>query len=43
MPKNKIIEETTDQVPIYTGFVFCRKPNGEITSCGFRIESFYAK
>ena len=41
MPKNKIIEETTDQVPIYTqdDFVFCRKPNGEITSCGFRIES----
>ena len=41
MPKNKIIEDTTDHVPIYTqdDFVFCKKPNGEITSCGFRIDS----
>ena len=41
MPKNKIIEDTTVQVPIYTqdDFVFCKKPNGEITSCGYRIDS----
>ena len=41
MPKNKIIEDTTPQVPIYTqdDFVFCKKPNGEITSCGYRIDS----
>ena len=41
MSKHKLLNELTSSGPIYTedDFVFCKKPNGEITSCGFRIDS----
>ena len=41
MPKHNIIDELDTNNPVYTqdDFVFCKKANGDITSCGFRIES----
>ena len=45
MPKNKLIDELSSSAPVYTqdDFVFCKKPNGDITSCGFRIDSTLMK
>ena len=45
MPKKNIIDDTSTSVPVYTqdDFVFCKKANGEITSCGFRIDSTLMK
>lgn len=45
MSKHKLLNEFTSSDPIYTedDFVFCKKPNGEITSCGFRIDSTLMK
>lgn len=41
MPKHNIIDELDTNIPVYTqdDFVFCKKANGDITSCGFRIDS----
>lgn len=41
MSKHKTIDEMETSIPVYTqdDFVFCKKANGDITSCGFRIDS----
>ena len=45
MPKHNRIDEMDTSEPVYTqdDFVFCKKENGEITSCGFRIDSTLMK
>lgn len=45
MPKPIIHDDSTISSPVYTqdDFVFCKKPNGDITSCGFRIDSTLMK
>ena len=32
-------DETDPKIYTEEDFIFCKKPNGEITSCGFRIQS----
>ena len=41
MSKHNTIDKMDTSIPVYTqdDFVFCKKANGDITSCGFRIES----
>jgi len=45
MPHDILLDDITGSVPIYTqdDFVFCKKTNGDITSCGFRIDSTLMK